>query len=494
MLLGIDIGTSGTRVAAFSEDGRRLAEASHSYGYDIPARGWAESDPEVFWTATRRALSELATKVEFDQVRSIAVVGQAPTIVLLDANGRPLRPAILWLDTRAETEARELNVPAYFLGPKLLWLARHAPDDVQRTHQSLELHAFIAYRLTGVAAVDPSTAALSRPLFDLAKLDWDPSMFARVRAPDTGVGITRAQLPTVRRSHERLGEVTAHAAEETGLRAGTPVVVGGGDFAAATLGAGALDEGAACLMLGTAGNLLVPRRAPGHDPRLINTFHVSTGDTWLSLGGTLSGGAHTWFRKAFAAEARSEPSFSTLDAEASSLPPGSERLLFLPQLQGDRTPSWNTSARGAYIGVEPSHGRGHLWRALLEGVALGFVECQATLQEAGVVIRNVVATDGGGQSSLFRQILADALGVPVAYAEDAGGTIRGAAILAALGSGVIKSAHDASLGSWRIPTRELMPRPGAHRVYAELLRIRREASSSLSSVFEGLRRFDSLKP
>jgi xylulokinase len=502
-LLGIDIGTTGVRAAVFDDGGRLLADASVACPYDSPEPGWAEIRPDRWWQATRSALSDLATRsplVALEQVTAIGIVGQAPTVALVDEAGNALAPAILWLDTRAADEARELGVHAYYLGPKLLWSSRHAASKdalsagrarvqaLSAARWILQSHAFVAHRLTGEAAIDPSTAALGVPFFDLAKRAWSPSACA-------SVGIRPDQLPPIRAAHEVIGHVTpaAAAAIGHGLRAGIPVVAGGGDFAAATLGAGVIDEGEACLMLGTAGNLLVPRKTPGKDARLINAHHVGV-DMWLSLGGTLSGGAQEWLRHALTRALGSEdtavrnalPAFEMLDAEAELVEAGSGGLLFLPYLQGERTPIWDTDARGAYVGLGLHHGRGHLWRALLEGVALGFVDCQEVVEQDGVRLRDVVAANGGGKSAFFRQILCDALGVPLTYTPAGGGTVAGAAILAGLGSGVLGSPSDAR--SWRGSSVRHEPNMAAHRRYRELLELRRQAYAGLKPVFAGLAR------
>ncbi|MDB4936749.1 MAG: Xylulose kinase [Labilithrix sp.] len=492
MLLGIDIGTTGVRAAVFADDGTLVADASVACPHDAPQPGWAEADPEVWWRAVARALRDVALTTKLADVACIAVAGQAPTVVLVDDGGAVVRPAVLWLDTRAHLEARELGTEPYYLGPKLLWLARHEPASLARTKWLLQSHAFVAMRLTSEVAVDPSTAALALPLFDLASLTWVHSAFTSVHDARTGAGLTAAHMPPLKRAHEVLGAVTAEAARATGLPAGTPVVVGGGDFAAATLGAGVVSEGEACLMLGTAGNLLVPRKSPGTDARLINAHHVGT-ESWLSLGGTLSGGAQEWLRHALARGSVLEddtavrgalPTFDVLDGEASRVPAASDGLLFLPYLQGERTPVWDVSARGAYVGLGLNHGRGHLWRSLLEGIALGFVDCQAVLEDGGVVLNEVVAANGGGKSALFRQILCDALGVPLAYASKGGGTVAGAAILAGLGAGVLSSAEDAR--AWRGAVVRHEPDLAAHARYRELLGLRREAYAGLKGVYAGL--------
>lgn len=500
-LLGIDIGTTGVRAALFDAGGRLVADASAPCPFDAPEPGWAEIGPERWWRAVVVVLADVAKRAPLADVAAIGVVGQAPTLALVDDDGGALGAALLWLDTRAAGEARELGVHAYYLGPKLLWLARHggpprAPDGARgradaarsppdpgllaRARWILQSHAFVAYRLTGVAAIDPSTAALCLPLFDLATRRWTPSACA-------SVGVRADQLPPIRAAHEVVGEVGAEAAAAIGhgLRAGTPVVAGGGDFAAATLGAGVVDEGEACLMLGTAGNLLVPRRTPGRDARLIHAHHVGA-DAWLSLGGTLSGGAQEWLRHALARAGAPDdlPAFDVLDAEAAEVASGSDGLLFLPYLQGERTPIWDTDARGAYVGLGLRHGRGHLWRALLEGIALGFVDCQEVLEQDGVRLRDVVAANGGGKSALFRQILCDALGVPLSYTPASGGTVAGAAILAGLGAGAIAAPADAR--AWRGASVRHEPDPRAHARYRELLALRRGAYAGLRPVFAGL--------
>jgi xylulokinase len=342
---------------------------------------------------------------------------------------------------------------AYYLGPKLAWLRAHAPEALARAALVLQSHAFVALRLTGEAACDPSTAMLCSPLFDAAAGRWS-------KEGARAVGIPASLLPRIARAHDVLGRVTREAASATGLREGTPVAAGGGDFAASALGAGVVDEGQACLMLGTAGNLLMPTDMPRFDARLINSHHVGC-DRWLSLGGTLCGAALEWFRRVFAPGVPWE----TLEAEALAVEPA-EGLIALPYLQGERTPVWDEAARGCFFGLDLAQGRGHLYRAMLEGVALGFRHCMAVAEERGVRFAEVVAANGAGRSALLRQTLADALGVPVTWSSEGGGTLAGAAILAGLGAGVIVSAQAASGGAWR-PRGNVRHEPDA-RAHARL--------------------------
>jgi xylulokinase len=489
-LLGLDVGTTGVRAALYDADGTLLGDASVRCAFDSPSPGFAEIDPERWWRATQRVLGELASSsilASLSDVSAIGIVGQAPTLALVDEAGNTLGPAILWLDTRAAAEAKALGQHPYYLGPKLRWLAQSSgSESLHRARWLLQAHAYIAYKLTGKAAVDPSTAALCSPLFSLKALQWEQQDLL-------SFGLHPEQLPPVHRAEEILGEVSSSAARTIGhgLPPGTPVVAGGGDFAAAALGSGVIEEGEACLMLGTAGNLLLPRRSPGTDARLINAHHVGV-DRWLSLGGTLSGGAHEWLRNAISrplgppstAVRYSLPSFDLLDDEAASLPAGSEGLIFLPYLQGERTPIWDAEARGAYVGLHLQHGRGHLWRALLEGVALSFASCQRVLEEDGIQLRDVIATDGGGKSRLFRQILCDALGIPLGYAPMSGGTVAGAAILAGLGTGAIRTAEDAR--RWRGSLVMHEPDLSTHARYRELLEVRQASYEGLRPVFSRL--------
>ncbi|HEY3819432.1 MAG TPA: FGGY family carbohydrate kinase [Polyangiaceae bacterium] len=484
-LLGIDVGTTGVRAGVFDEQGALLGEASEACAYAAPAPGRAEADAEAWWAAVGSACARLGAQASLEGVDAVGVTGQAPTAVLVDGAGRALRPALLWLDVRAGAEARALEgalgpgraealggnrMHAFYLGPKLAWLRAHEPEAMERAALVLQSHAFVAMRLTGEAACDPSTAMLCAPLFDAAALGWSEE---GARA----AGVPLGKLPRIVRSHDVLGTVTREAAAATGLRAGTPVVAGGGDFAASALGAGVVEEGRACLMLGTAGNLLMPTEAPRFDARLINSHHVGC-DRWLALGGTLCGAALEWFRRALAPDVPWE----TLEAEARAVEPA-EGLVALPYLQGERTPVWDEAARGAFFGLELGQGRGHLYRAMLEGIALGFRDCLEVAEEHGVRFAEVVAANGAGRNALLRQTLADALGVPVTWSSRGGGTLAGAAILAGLGAGVLASAGAATTGSWRPrdPVRH-EPDPRSHARLRGVLARRRALYEAVRAV------------
>jgi xylulokinase len=488
-LLGIDIGTTGVRAAVFDGGLRVLADASVLGGYRAPAPGQAEAPADDWWTQVCAACARAGERAPLAGVDAVGVTGQAPTAVVVDAEGRPLRDAILWLDVRAAGEARALDralgvgralaiggnrMHAYYLGPKLAWLQANEPGLLDRAALVLQSHAFVVNKLTNEATCDASTAMLCSPLFDARARAWSDE---GARA----AGVPARLLPRIARAHEVVGRVTREAAAATGLREGTPVVAGGGDFAASALGAGVVDEGQACLMLGTAGNLLVPTREARFDARLINSHHVGC-DRWLSLGGTLCGAALEWFRAACAPGVE----WSILEAEAAAVTPEAPDLVMLPYLQGERTPLWNESARGVFFGLDLTHRRGHLYRALLEGIALGFRHCLAVTEETGVVLHEVVAANGAGKSALLRQTLADALGVSVVWSAGDGvpATVRGAAILAGLGCGALKDAAAGARAGSRDGLVRHEPDPKAHARLQRLFARRTALYDACSPLFD----------
>ena len=453
-LLGVDVGTTGVRAAVFDERGRAVAVAGEPCPYSSPAPGQAECDAEGWWRALQTTLARIRPSAPLDRVEAVGVTGQAPTLVPLDEGGDPTDSAILWLDVRAAAQARAIDAAlgpgrceriggnrmhAYYLGPKLSWWRENEPAAFDRTALVLQPHAFIVFRLTGQASCDLSTAMLSAPLFDASTQTWSEE---GARA----TGVPTRILPPIAKAHDVVGKVTRRGASATGLREGTPVVAGGGDFAAAALGAGVIDEGEACLMLGTAGNLLMPMKQARFDSRLINSHHVGC-EQWLALGGTLCGAALEWFRDACAPGV----DWETLEAEAAAVDPQTMAgLLVLPYLQGERTPIWDERVRGILSGVDRVHRRGHLYRALLEGVALGFRDCLAVAEQHGAKFGQLVAANGAGKSALLRQTLADALDLPLVWSdgsEGAGGTLTGAALLAGLGGGLVPGPETSR--TWR---------------------------------------------
>jgi xylulokinase len=467
LVLGVDIGTSSAKGAAFDRAGRCLAAAEVACAYRVPAAGRAEADADTWWRAARDILARLAARVGAAAVEAIGVTGQAPTLLPVDAEGRPLGAAILWLDVRAEAdqlaaalgpEAEAVGgnrIHAYYLGPKLAWLRAHAAERFAAAACFLQSHSYPVLRLTGARTTDFASAALSAPLYDArARAWWTPGL--------AQLGLDPGRLPALRPAHAVAGAVTAAAALETGLRAGTPVVVGGADFAASALAAGVTEPGEAALMLGTAGNLILPFTAPAFDLRLINAHHVGC-DRYLALGATLAGAVQQWFRATWSGPAPLE----ALEREAAAAPAGAGGVRLLPYLTGERTPVWDSGARGAFTGLSLAHGRGHLYRAVLEGVAVSFRHCLEVMRERGAALHEVIAVDGGARSPLWRQILCDALGAPLRYLPAAVGAPGGAALLAALGAGMVSGVEAAK--TWRGPVVEHVPESARTELYAGML-------------------------
>lgn len=468
--LSIDIGTSSTKLTLFDDSGRPLISRSAAYEVDYPRPEWAEQDPEEWWRAVCQLAPEVMRHPRAGTLSGIAVSGQTPLCVPVDARGMPLRKAILWLDRRATPQVEWLRehvgeercravsknrLDSYFGGVKWLWFRQEEPRAFANTWKILQASSLVVLRLTGAAVIDPAQAGLCSPCFDPQRGDWDDGIL-------NAMGIPREMLPAVHPAWEVVGALDGAAALATGLPAGTPVVCGGGDFSCAGLGAGVTGVSGAgktgALMLGTAGNLLLPG-ARNDDPRLLHTLHVTGAP--LPFGGVMAGGALNWLAGLLADGKAPGGLFERLDAEAALLPPGAEGLVFLPYLMGERTPIWDPGARGAFVGLSSRHGRAHLYRAVLEGVAFAFRQIQ---EIAGGGLESITAIDGGARSQLWRQILADALGLPVRFG--AGGTALGAAYLAAFGTGGVGSF--AEISTWAAAGEACLPRSEASARYTDL--------------------------
>jgi xylulokinase len=456
--LSIDIGSTSAKAMLYRPDGTVVASQSVDYPIQYPHPGWAEQDPNNWWNATRQCCQQILGNISKEEICVVAVSGQTPGCVPIDRQGKPLRPAILWMDRRATPQVELLRsqlgtdiaekisgntLDSYFGGLKWAWFRQNEPHLYDNTWKILQANNYVSYRLTDEISIDPSQAGLCSPCFNLGKRQWDSTICDLM-------GLDLEKLPHIFPSQEIIGQVTTAASLETGLPVGIPVICGGGDFACACLGAGVVQRGSAAMMLGTAGNLLVP--APlKTDPRLLNTIHV-TGET-LSLGGVMAGGAVNWFKTMLGID---KPDlFNLLDMEASQTPPGAEGLVFLPYLMGERTPIWDPYARGVFIGLSTSHTRGHLYRAVLEGVAYAFRQMMEIISNTDAPIKEIIAINGGARSPLWRQIFADVLGVPIRWRPTSGGTSLGSAFLAAQSAIGNLSIND--LSSWLEPTQDTFP-------------------------------------
>jgi len=473
--LSIDIGTSSTKLSLYDESGSLLVSRSSSYAVEYPYPDWAEQDPQEWWRAVCALAPGILHDAGEETLTAVSVSGQTPLCAPVDAQGNPLRKAILWLDRRATAqvdwlrshlgEARcravSLNrLDSYFGGVKWLWFRQEEPRLFSRTWKILQATSFITLKLTEKVVIDPSQAGLCSPCFNIHTCSWDGSICAEM-------GLPLEMLPDIHPSAALVGQVTHAAAAESGLPEGAPVVCGGGDFACSCLSTGIAGRGQAALMLGTAGNLLFPG-AENRDPRLLHTIHL-TGEP-LPFGGVLAGTNLNWFASLLGNFGPDV--FNQLDAEATRVPAGSQGLVYLPYLLGERTPIWDPFARGAFIGLNTVHSRAHLYRAVLEGVAFAFRQIAEIAAPGGIpelAPGGIIAIDGGARSALWRSILASVIGIPVIEGGSRSGTALGSAFLAAIGSGNARSFAD--LSEWTETGSLAAPSPADQRIYDHLYRV-----------------------
>lgn len=442
--LGLDVSTTAAKALLMDARGAVVGVASTEYGYETPQPLWAEQNPAQWWDGATRSIRQVLdkTSVEAAAVEGIGLTGQMHGLVLLDEAGEVLRPAILWNDQRTGAECDAMRAAlggkerlvevtgndalTGFTAPKLLWVQRHEPDVYEKTRHVLLPKDYVRYRLTGQYATDKAGAA-GTLLFDVQRRDWSGAVLK-------ALGVRPEWLPPTHEGPEVTGAVSAGAAEETGLEPGTPVVAGGGDQAAGAVGAGAVEEGVVSVVLGTSGVVFGSTRRPVIEPQgRLHAFPHAVPGRWHLMGVMLSAaGSLRWYRDTLAPGT----SFDDLLAPARDVPAGSDGLLFLPYLTGERTPHPDPQARGAFVGLTVRHEQAHLTRAVLEGVAFGLRDSFRLMQEAGLTAVDQVRLSGGGaQSALWRRILADVLGTalrPVATTEAAA---YGAALLAGVGVG-----------------------------------------------------------
>lgn len=442
-VLALDVSTTATKAVVVEKGGRILGVASSEYGFDVPRPGWSEQDPAIWWTAAVEAIGRVLaeTGVGGADIEAIGLTGQMHGLVLLDGGGKVLRPAILWNDQRTGLQCDAIRTAigrsrlieitgndalTGFTAPKILWVRDEEPDVYARTRSILLPKDYVRFRLTGEHATDVADGS-GTILFELAARRWSPEVVE-------ALGIDPDWLPRVFEGPAVPGAIDSDAAAATGLRPGTPVVAGGGDQAANAVGMGVVEPGELCLSLGTSGVVFVATDRPVVEPEgRLHAFCHAVPGRWHLMGVMLSAaGSLQWFRDALAPGV----DFATLLAAAARVPAGSDGLLFLPYLSGERTPHPDPDARGAFVGLTVRHELGHLVRAVLEGVAFGLRDSLELIRVAtGSSIPVIRASGGGTRGPLWRQIIADVLDVPIVTTATAEGAAYGAAILAAVGAG-----------------------------------------------------------
>lgn len=482
LLLGIDLSTTGAKALLIDEEGHVISSATTPLSLSTPHALWSEQNPEDWWKATTTSISRAISdaNVSSDSIAAIGLTGQMHGLVLLDQKGDVLRPAILWNDQRCGVECDEIRARVGrekllkitgndaltgFTAPKILWVEKHEPEIYRRTRHILLPKDYIRYKLTGTLAMDKADGS-GTMLFDLGQRSWSPEILK-------ALNISAEWLPPTFEGHETTGEVSTEAAELTGLRSGTPVVAGGGDQSAQAVGVGAVRPGTIAVTLGTSGVVFAATEAPLIEPQgRLHAFCHAVAGRWHLMGVMLSAaGSLQWYRDKFACERN----FDELVGEASQIPAGSDGLIFLPYLSGERTPHPDPLARGAWIGLTTRHGQAHLTRSVLEGVAFGLKDMFGLLLEAGLgSIDQVRLSGGGAKSSLWRQILADVLGTELVTVNTTEGAAYGAALLAGIGAGIWRDADDACAHTIRVTDsvspnqRDLETYQLIHRQYQQL--------------------------
>ncbi|MGH8914657.1 MAG: xylulokinase [Acidimicrobiia bacterium] len=451
MTLGIDSSTTATKAIVVDEDGKVVGVASASYEYETPRPLWAEQDPHLWWvgavSAVRQVMGEHGVKPS--EIEAVGLTGQMHGSVLLDSDGEVVRPAILWNDQRTEAECDEMrslvgperlieisgnDALTGFTAPKLLWVRKHEPESWAKARHLLLPKDYLRYRLTDDYAVDVADGS-GTILFDLAARTWSLEI---VDALDIDPSI----LPPTFEGPEVTGRLSARAAESIGLEEGTPVIAGGGDQSANAVGVGAVGPGVVALSLGTSGVVFATTDGPAVETKgRVHAFCHAVPGRWHMMGVMLSAaGSLRWLRDALAPDR----SFDALVEGAAEVPAGSDGLLFLPHLTGERTPHPDPLARGAFVGLTVRHDLRHLSRAVLEGVAFGLKDGLDLMIASGLPYPDQVRASGGGtRSELWRQILADVLGAEIATVPTQEGAAYGAALLAAVGAGRFPTVDDA---------------------------------------------------
>lgn len=489
-LLGIDLGTTGVKAALFAaEDGRILSDAFIDYPLVHPHPGWAEQDPADWWRATTTAIRTCLKAgamqgIQPADVRGVGLSGQMHGVVLLDARRKVLRRCIIWADQRSHAQCvwitervgasrliELVSNPALtgFSAPKLLWVRDNEPELFQQARTMLLPKDYIRYLLTGVMAMEISDAA-GTCLLDVRQGVWSQEVLQALELDPT-------LLPPVVPADAVSGVITEGVADLTGLPAGTPVTGGGADNACGAVGNGVVKPGLALVSVGTSGIVLAHADTPQVDrsgpiPR-VHTFNHAVPRSWYLMGVTQGAGLSLrWVRDNIGLPERALERWTNIDAyehlarEAEGVAAGCDGLIFLPYLQGERTPHLDPHARGGWIGLTASHDRRHLIRSVLEGVAFSLKDCFAIIKEQGLSLEQLRATGGGARSPLWRQIIADVLGVELVTTNASEGPAFGAALLAGVAGGVYASIQEACEQTVRVVERT-EPHPAVAQTYAQ---------------------------
>ncbi|MFB3920647.1 MAG: xylulokinase [Terriglobia bacterium] len=490
-VMGIDVGTTGTRAVIVRPDGHVVGAATGDHQpMRMPKPGWAEQDPTDWWNATIEAVRAAlaAANLAGEDIAAVGLSGQMHGVVLLDKAHAVLRPSLIWCDQRSQAQCDWITAqvgaerliqlvsnPALtgFSAPKIIWVRDHEPEIFERAANFLLPKDYVRYRLTGEFATDVSDAS-GTLLFDVTNRRWSQEMLGML-------DLDARLLPRAYESPEITGQITRETAVVTGLKAGTPVVGGGGDQASSAVGNGIVLPGLTSATLGTSGVIFTHTELPKLDPLgRIHTFCHAVPGKWHVMGVTQGAGLSLrWFRDQFGASeawlARQtgvDP-YELIIEQAAKIPPGSLGLLWLPYLMGERTPHLDAQARGMWFGLTATHTRGHMIRSILEGVAFSLRDSIEIFRELEIPVEQIRVSGGGSRSFLWRQIQADIYGKQLVTLRTSEGSAFGAALLAGVGAGIYENVEESARAAIQI--RESMaPQAANVQIYNRQYQIYRE--------------------
>lgn len=496
LLLGIDIGTSACKAAVFDIDGKVVASATRGYPVYYPQKDFVEQNPLEWWQGACEAVKEALYngKINPEAIAGIGIDGQSWAGLPVDKKGNPLHNAMIWMDRRASDQSKQMieklgferifdisgnSFDAAYTTPKILWLKENKPEIYKNTYKFLQSNSYIAFKLTGNMTQDLSQG------YGLHMFNMKTGIYDEKLSENMGIDIEK--LPDIFKCDDIVGTVTSKAALETGLIEGIPVVAGGLDAACGTLGAGVVEFGQTQEQGGQAGGMSICIDKALSHPKLILGYHVIP-DAWLLQGGTVGGGSLKWFRQELGAyememeKKNGENSFDALVELAAKIGIGSDYVIYLPYMAGERSPIWDTNARGVFFGLKYDKTKGHLVRSILEGCAYSLQHNLKTAEEVGIEVKELIAMGGAANSKLWTQIKSDVTGKTIKVSASDTATTLGAAILAGVGTGLYSNYREAVKRTVNI-TRIHEPDMKAHMEYKKYYELYLEIYEKLKETF-----------
>ena len=501
-LIGIDLGTSSTKTVLFDETGEVIASAGKEYPLYTPNNGWAEQKPEDWRDAALETITAVIKEsgVDKEEIKGLGISGQMHGLVMLDENGDVIRPSIIWCDQRTEKECEEITEkvgkerlieitanPALtgFTASKILWVRNHEPENYAKCKHILLPKDYVRYILTGEFATEVSDAS-GMQLLDVPKRQWSDEVLEKL-------DIDKNLLAKVYESPEVTGTILPEIAEKTGLSTSTVVVGGAGDNAAAAVGTGVVEDGKAFTTIGTSGVVFAHSSKISIDSKgRVHTFCCAVPGAWHVMGVTQAAGySLAWYLDNMGTEFRREAAekncsvWSLLNEAVNSSPIGANRLLYLPYLNGERTPHLDANCRGVFFGLSSMHTKNDLARAVYEGICYSLTDCKDILSEMGVNVNDMMACGGGATNAVQRQMMADMYGCDVNTVTATEGPALGVAILAGVGAGLYSSVEEAcSKMIHKDPEKECKPNPDNTKEYDKFHQIYKKLYTSLKESYQ----------